>query len=224
MFVEVANSNGLALAPDGTLLAATHDTQALSRFDLATGARTNLPLLALTKHLNSPNDLTVRSDGTVFLTDPDWQLPRRSSETMRTGEYRISAPQSSSANAATLIDGTLSKPNGIALSPDERTLYVGSSGNEIWKYPVAADGSLGARSKFAETGSSDGMTVDCAGNLYVTSGKVEVFAPDGSKHGEISVDGSPSNVAFGGEDRKTLYITAGPRLYAIQLNVPGYPY
>lgn len=224
VFAEEGNCNGLALTDDGALLAATHDTQSLSRFDLTTAARTNLPLLAEGKHLNSPNDLAVRSDGTVYLTDPDWQLPPRSSETMRTGVYRVDAPLSTTPNAVVLVEGGLTKPNGIALSPDEQTLYVGSSGNEIWKYPVAADGSLGAREKFAEPGPSDGLTVDCAGNLYVTSGTVEVFAPDGSKLGDISVPGGPSNVAFGGADRKTLYITAGSRLYSIALNVPGYPY
>ena len=112
----------------------------------------------------------------------------------------------------------------MALSPDEKTLYVGSEGNEIWKYPVNNDGSLGGRNKFAETGSSDGMAVDCAGNLYVASNAIKVFAPGGMKLGEISVGVTPSNAAFGGADRKTLYITAGDKLYSIGLNVPGFPY
>jgi gluconolactonase len=77
---------------------------------------------------------------------------------------------------------------------------------------------------FANTGSSDGMTVDCAGNLYVSSGAVEVFAPDGSKLGDITLGGDPTNLAFGGSDRKTLYVTAGPRLYSVALSVPGFPY
>jgi gluconolactonase len=130
----------------------------------------------------------------------------------------------SGPNNALLIEGGLDKPNGIALSPDERTLYVGSVGSEIWKYTVAADGSVSDRIMFANTGSSDGMTVDCAGNLYVSSGSVEVFAPDASKLGDITLGGDPTNLAFGGSDRKTLYITAGSRLYSVALNLPGYPY
>jgi gluconolactonase len=225
VFAEASNGNGLALTNEGLLLAATHDNQGLSLFQLAGGARTPLALRASGKRLNSPNDLTVRSDGTVYVTDPDWQLGPRTNETKVTGVYRVSPPLSGSgSNAAALIDDTLDKPNGIALSPDERTLYVGSFGSEIWKYTIAADGSTSARTKFADTGGSDGMTIDCAGNVYVTSGTVEVFAPDGEKLGEISLAGEPSNVAFGGADRKTLYITAGPRLYSIRLNVPGFPY
>lgn len=224
-FSPSSNSNGLALALDGSLLAATHDNQALSRFSLANAARTPLKVRADGKRFNSPNDLVVRSDGTVYFTDPDWQLGPRDNETKITGVYRVPAPLNNSGdNAAALVDGTLTKPNGIALSPDEQTLYVGSQGNEIWKYPVRSDGSVGARSKFADTGSSDGMAIDCAGNLYVTSGTVEVFAPSGTKLGDISLDGSPSNAAFGGPDRKTLYITAGPKLYAIELAVAGFPY
>ncbi len=224
VFAQNGNSNGLALW-GSALLAATHDTQSLSLFDLSSGARTEIDVLADGKHFNSPNDLTVRSDGTVYFTDPDWQAAGRPNETMKMGVYRIPPPlRTDGNNDAVLIEGTLNKPNGIALSPDERTLYVGSVGNEIWKYTVAADGSVSNRSMFATTGSSDGMTVDCAGNLYVSSGVVEVFAPDGMRRGEITLGGDPTNVAFGGADRKTLYITAGSRLYSVVLSVPGYPY
>lgn len=225
VFNPMSNSNGLALTTAGDVLAATHDNQGLSRFDAHSAARTPLSVLAQGKHLNSPNDLTVRSDGTVFFTDPDWQLGPRTNETGITGVYRVDPPLvAGGTNSAVLVEGSLAKPNGIALSPDEQTLYVGSSGNEIWKYRVQADGSLDGRTKFAETGASDGMTVDCAGNLYVASGTIEVFSPSGERLGEIMIAGDPTNVAFGGADRKTLYITAGPGLFAIQLSVPGYPY
>jgi len=223
VFVGASGSNGLALGASGQILAATHDTQSLSLFALGDGARTNIPVLSDGKHFNSPNDLTVTDTGSVFFTDPDYQLGDRVSETMRQGVYKVPGPLSTTSNSASLVDGTLDRPNGIALSPDQRTLYVGSSAKEIWKYELT-DGVVGARSKFAETGGSDGMTVDCAGNLYVTSGTVEVFAPSGTPLGELQLGGSPSNVAFGGADRKTLYITAGSRLYSIELNVPGFPY
>ncbi len=226
VFVEESNSNGLALWGSEAIIAATHDTQALSLFDLDSGARTKLAVLTENKHFNSPNDLTVRSDGTIYFTDPDWQkTDSRVSETMTTGVYRLPPPLSTDGvNDAILIEGGLNEPNGVALSPDERTLYLGSNESEIWRYDVASDGSLSGRTKFAETGSSDGMAVDCAGNLYVASGTIEVFAPDGTKLGEITLADTPSNAAFGGADRKTLYITAGAHLYSIALNVPGFPY
>jgi gluconolactonase len=225
VFAPSSNSNGLALDTDGRILAATHDNQGLSWFDAATGARTPIEVRSAGKHLNSPNDLAVRSDGTIYLTDPDHQRGARPAEITIRGLYRLRPPLTTSgANEALLLDGTLTQPNGVALSPDEKTLYVGSSGSEIWKFAVAADGSVSDRTKFADTGASDGLSVDCAGNLYVTSGDVEVFAPDGTRVGNITLDGMPTNVAFGGTDRKTLYITAGARLYSIQLNVPGFPY
>lgn len=225
-FVASSNSNGLALMPDGTLLAATHDTRSLSLFDLASGKRTDLTVRFGGKRFSSPNDVTVRSDGTIYFTDPDWQLgPKRTKEIPQTSAYRLKPPvRGGQTLEAVPFEQTLDKPNGIALSPDERTLYLGSAGQEIWKFDVQPDGSLQNKREFAKTGASDGLTVDCAGNLYVASGTVEVFAPNGQRLGEIRTNEEPSNVAFGGPDRKTLYITARTGLYAISLNVPGYPY
>jgi gluconolactonase len=191
----------------------------LSIYDAMTGARETLDLTYMDDHFNSPNDLTVRSDGTVYFTDPDWQLGGRVSETGMTGVYRV-AP----GGEPQLVDGTLDKPNGIALSPDEQTLYVTSAGADLRAYPVQADGSTGSGTVLASPGGSDGLAVDCAGNLYVTAGSVRVFDPDGDELGSISVAESPANVAFGGSERRTLYITARTGLYAIELNVPGYPY
>lgn len=126
---------------------------------------------------------------------------------------------------AILVSDALDKPNGIALSPDEQTLYVGSSGADVLAYPVAADGSTGTPSVLASPGGSDGMTVDCAGNLYVTSGgEAKVLSPDGDALFAIDVAETPSNVAFGGANRRTLYITAGTGLYSIELEIPGLPY
>jgi gluconolactonase len=217
---EHANSNGLALDPDGELLACSHDLQDLTRVDPDDGTRTPLALRYRSRRFNSPNDLTVRSDGTIYFTDPDWQLGPRVSETGTTGVYRVDP-----SGVVWLVDDQLQQPNGIALSPDERTLYVGSAGDDVFAYPVAVDGSVGERDVFASPGASDGMAVDCAGDLYVTSGSaVHVFAPDGNPLGQIAVAGEPSNAAFGGADRRTLYITAGDALYAIQLAIAGLPY
>lgn len=222
VFAEGSNSNGLALDHNGDILAATHDVQSLSRFDPDTAVRTPLALTAPTPpgaHFNSPNDLVVSSDGNVYFTDPDWQLGPRDSETDSTSVYRV-APDGS----VSVVDDTLDKPNGITLSPDERTLYVGSAGNEIYSYRVKDDGSVDMRASFVTTGAADGLTIDCAGNLYVTAGTVQVFAPDKQKLGDITLAGTPSNVAFGGSDQKTLFITAGSELYSIELEVPGRAY
>jgi gluconolactonase len=215
-----ANSNGLALAADGSVIACSHDLQDVTRLDPGDGSRTPLELRYMGQRFNSPNDLTARSDGTIYFTDPDWQLGPRTSETGITGVYRVDP-----SGAVWLVDDELDRPNGIALSQDERTLYVGSAGDDVIAYSVAADGTVGEGDVFASPGASDGMGVDCAGNLYVTSGSaVHVFAPDGNPLGQIELAGEPSNVAFGGADRRTLYITAGSSLYSIELTIPGLPY
>ena len=225
VFVPSSGSNGLGLLPDGTLLAATHDTRSLSSFDLRSGARTDFSVRYQGKRFSSPNDLTVRSDGTIYFTDPAWQLGSRTAELPKTAVYRVTGPlRASTSHEAQLIDDSLDRPNGVALSPDERTLYVGSSGQEVWQYDVKPDGTVTNKRLFARTGASDGLTVDCAGNLYVASQTVEVFAPSGTKLGDIQTGEEPSNVAFGGSDRQTLYITARTGLYSLHLNVPGFPY
>jgi gluconolactonase len=219
VLVPKSGSNGLALAVDGDVIAATHDVQSLSKFDPQSGARETLDLSYQGKHFNSPNDLAVRSDGNIYFSDPDWQLGPRSSETGMTGLYRV-APN----GTVSLVDGSLDKPNGVAISPDERTLYAGSNGNDILSYALDEAGAPGAGKKFATTGSSDGMSIDCAGNLYVVSDTIEVFASSGTKLGDINVAETPSNVAFGGPQHKTLFITAQTGLYKIELNVPGRAY
>lgn len=220
VFVADANSNGLALESGGAVLACTHDRQTLSRIGAVDGRRTPLDLTYMGKHFNSPNDVAVRGDGNVYFTDPDWQLGPRSSETGFTGVYRVTP-----AGDVELITRALERPNGVALSLDERTLYVGSAGDDVLAFAVDEDGKVGASRRFASPGASDGMTVDCAGNLYVTaSDAVQVLSPAGETLARIEVAQTPSNVAFGGPDRTTLFITAGSGLYSLQLALPGMPY
>jgi gluconolactonase len=222
-----AGSNGLALWGEDLVLAATHDRRSLTFFNPQSGIRTNFVVTYQGHAFNSPNDLAIREDGWVYFSDPDYQLGDREEEigNGETNVYRVklSFPPPASVDAQ-LVDDDYTQPNGVALSPDQKTLYVGSSGNQIFKYTVNPDGSLGEKTRFATPGASDGLGVDCAGNVYVTAGKVQVFAPTGTKLGEINVGEGPSNVAFGGTDHQTLYITARTRLYAIELNVPGLPY
>lgn len=219
-WLEMANSNGLALTPAGALLACTHDRQTLSVFDLDSKVRQVLDIDHNGNRFNSPNDVTVGEDGSFYFTDPDWQLGNRPSQTKITGVYRV-AP----GGQVNLIDGTLNKPNGITLSLDGKTLYVSAYDSRIHRYDVAADGSVSAsgHSIFVED-SSDGMAVDCAGNLYLTGDGVRIYNPAGTLLGRVDVPETTSNVAFGGADRKTLYITAGHGLYAMDVAIAGSPY
>jgi gluconolactonase len=228
VFVADSGSNGLALSVDGTrVLAATHDQRSLSSYDLAGGARDVLAQTYQGRRFNSPNDLTVCGDGTVYFTDPDFQRGNRPDEMAgRTGVFRVSGDE------VFLVDDTLSQPNGVVLSPDGNTLYVGgNTAGKIYKYEVFADGTTGARTEFASVSGPDGATVDCAGNLYwasYTDGRVHVFAPDGRKLGTVSAGTNTTNAAFGGADGRTLFLTSGRwgdfGVYQIQLNVPGWPY
>jgi len=171
------------------------------------------------KKLNSPNDAIVRSDGTIYFTDPDYGLEGRTKELSFNGVYRIDTK-----GVLTLVDDKMNQPNGIALSPDEKILYVGDSGSpKTFKWTVAADGSLSGKTELAAVG-SDGMAIDDAGNVYLTTGGgVRVLKPSGDAWGTIPVAETPANVAFGGVDRKTLFIAARTSIYSVVLKVPGKP-
>jgi len=233
-FIPNSGSNGLAISRDGrSIVAATHDQRTVSSYDLATKQRTTLASTYQGKRFNSPNDVTIGANGTVYFTDPDFQRADRPDQMGgKTGVFRVSG------GVVTLIDDTIREPNGIELSPDGRTLYVGGNATgKVYRYPVNADGSTGARADFASLGGTDGGTVDCAGNVYQITygdGKVHVFSPAGVALGTISAGRNATNAAFGGPDGKTLFITSGiPStggdngnfgLYSIRLNVPGWPY
>jgi len=220
-FIATAGSNGLAIDDQG-LVACTHDTQTLSRFDLTTKERSVFVADYQGKHFNSPNDVALHSAGHVYFTDPDWQIGERPNETGLTGVY-LRKP----TGEVVLIDGELSKPNGVSLSPDETRLYVGSASGIVQWYPVLADGSVGPRQALAEVKEPDGMAVDCAGRLYVAShsaGELIVLSPEGQTLSIIKVAPRATNVAFGGADRKTLLITAGTGVYSLHSDTPGFPY
>jgi sugar lactone lactonase YvrE len=233
-FIANSGSNGLSLSRDGkTVIAATHDQRSVSAYDLATKQRTTLAASYQGHQFNSPNDVTVGADGTVYFTDPDFQRADRPDQMSgHTSVFRVRD------GVVSLIDDSVREPNGIELSPDGRTLYVGGNATgKIYKYPVNADGSTGARSDFAALGGTDGGTIDCAGNVYQVTfgdGKIHVFSPAGQALGTISAGQNATNAAFGGPDGRTLYITSGSPsaggdtgnygLYSIRLNVPGWPY
>ncbi|XYH94579.1 SMP-30/gluconolactonase/LRE family protein [Sorangium sp. So ce1128] len=218
VFIEESSTNGLGIHVDGNLIACTHDTRSVSVFDLGTKARRLVADRYMGKRFNAPNDVVVRGDGNVYFTDPEFQLSGRSELPMAV--YRVSP-----SGDVSVVD-TMDSPNGIALSPDGSALYADEFGGPVWRYPLNADGSAGpAPELVADLVDADGMGVDCAGNLYVGwLNGVEVIAPSGETLGTIEGVGKASNVAFGGADRKTLYIAAGRALYAVEMNIPGYPY
>ncbi|WP_437483595.1 SMP-30/gluconolactonase/LRE family protein [Sorangium sp. So ce1014] len=218
VFIEDSSTNGLGLHVDGNLIACTHDTRSVSVFDLGTRARRPIAEGYMGKRFSSPNDVVVRGDGNVYFSDPEFQLSGRPELPMAV--YRVSP-----SGEVSVVD-TLDSPNGVALSPDGSALYAGEFGGPVRRYPLNADGSAGPTSEvIANLADADGMTVDCAGNLYVGwRGGVEVIAPGGARLGTIEGVGKASNVAFGGADRRTLYITAGRALYSIEMAIPGYPY
>ncbi|WP_206079522.1 SMP-30/gluconolactonase/LRE family protein [Polyangium spumosum] len=214
-----ANTNGLGLDPSGLLVACEHSGRRVSR-TLADGTIETIADLYENKKLNSPNDVIVHSNGTVYFTDPPYGLPDPGqSELGFFGVFRVTP-----GGEVTLVADDMQRPNGIALSPDEKSLYVADTQTgELRTWPVNDDGSLGAGSTLVTTGPGpDGMAVDEKGNLFVTTKNgVEVYSAAGKLYGAIAVPQQPSNCAFGGEDKKTLYITARTGLYRVTLANPG---
>jgi gluconolactonase len=232
--VADSGSNGLAVDDDGTLFGAVHEDGSISRFDLSGGMRV-LPSVVssyMGMRFNSPNDLAVRSDGTVYFSDPNFQAPSPAPQTA-TRVYRYTP----STSMLSVVDATITQPNGVTLSLDETTLYVSSS-NGIQKYAVMSDGSTGPGSPFAQAPNAtlniDGMAIDCAGNIYgavVGTGNIIILSPAGAQVGAlVSVSTAVvTNIAFGGQDHKTLYVTTqgssgSQGLFTVPGSIPGMPY
>ncbi|KXI30322.1 SMP-30/gluconolactonase/LRE family protein [Paraglaciecola hydrolytica] len=220
-FIDNAGSNGLAT--DGQdLLATTHDDQGITRYSLTTKKRSEVLDTFEGKQFNSPNDLAISNRGDIYFSDPDWQLGSRANQTGMTGVYRLAAK-----GEVSLVDGTLRKPNGVALSVNQQWLYVGDANGKIGRYAVNSDGSTAERKEFAEVPHPDGMAMDCAGNLYVashTAGKLYVLSPQGLELAKLDIAPRLTNVAFGGPERKTILITAGGKLFTITSPIAGLPY
>jgi gluconolactonase len=215
------NANGLANYIDGTLLAAEHGGRRVSQ-TLRDGGVVDFAADHMGNAFNSPNDIAVRSDGTLYFTDPPYGLAGRAREIDFNGLFKVAPDGTITAE----WQGDLaSRPNGLVLSPDESLLYVAdTSGGVVRLYDVAADGSLSGERNFVSVTHPDGMAMDEDGNLYVTTANgVEVFAPDGSAWGTISVGRQPANCTFGNADRKTLYITARQGLYRVSTPIAGLP-
>ncbi len=221
-------SNGLILDREGRLVVCEHAGRVV-RIE-KNGDVTVLAEKWEDKKLNSPNDLCVGADGSVFFTDPPYGLGgplgfARESETGFSGVYRID-PQ----GKLHLLVKDLETPNGIALSPDNKTLYVGNHGKGVvWSYPVNPDGTVGKGKVFAELkagqrrAGADGVRTDRDGNVYVGAGRsgVQVLDPKGDLIGIIGLPRGATNLCFGGDDGRTLFVVAGDSVYRLRVKVPG---
>jgi gluconolactonase len=221
--IEDSGSNGLAVDGSGALVVASHKEKALLRRTPAGGAATLLAQRYAGQPFNSPNDIAIARDGTLYFTDPDYQQAAAPGRQPVTGVYRV-APDGS----VSLVDGGRKNPNGIALSPDEATLYVGAIDGVLRAYPIAGGKpQMPGRDLVSGLDGPDGMGVDCLGNLYVTehaAKRVRVFSPQGKELATIRVDANVTNVAFGGKDGRTLYITGAGALWQVRLGINGKPY
>ena len=204
-FIVGVGCNGLAVSTDGNLLAACQQSRSVVRFDVATKQATTLADGYMGMMLDSPNDLVMHSNGTIYFTNPTYELGGRPPG-VGLAVFRIDP-----VGAIDLIAKTAC--NGIGLSPDESLLYVLLAG--VWDLDAQGLPS-NERPLFA---SGDGMAVDCAGNLY-TSGTI--FSPAGDNLGTYVANGT--NLAFGGTDGKTVLVVGrGTMVRELQMNVPGLP-
>ncbi len=216
--------NGLMVVGD-RLLACEMDGQ-LKQFDLATGKETSLAKQYQGTRFNAPNDLVIDKSGGIYFTDPRFRAPEPWPQGKEAVYYRDAG-----GKVTRLIDDR-SAPNGIILSPDEKTLYVvPSMEQQMRAYNVEAPGKIGKGKVFCEvtqpegkenTG-GDGLTIDTNGNLYITTALgLQVFDATGKQLGIIKIPEHPANVTFGGKDNKTLYVTARKSLYAVETEATGH--
>lgn len=222
--IEDSGSNGLAVDNDGNLIAATHKFKSLSRYNLATGERSSIVTQYGDNVFNSPNDIAIAKDGTIYFTDPDFQRDAAPGGQEKTGVYRVATDGS-----VTLVDDSIANPNGIALSPAEDVLYVNGGGEQAVLRAYAIQNGVPQTGKDLVTGLHipDGMAVDCKGNIYVTehtARKLRVYDPQGQQIAQADTDANLTNAAFGGEDGKTLYLTGAGSVWKIDLDITGSPY
>jgi gluconolactonase len=225
-------ANGLFPDREGSILMADHGNRQVARFDIATKTRTPLATHFEGKRFNSPNDVTRRSDGVIFFTDPPYGLEglndSKHKELPFNGVYRID-----SDGTVHLLDREMTFPNGLALSPDERTLYVANSDPKrpIWMaFSLNERGDVIGKRVFADSsdlmeadapGLPDGMRVTPNGTIFATApGGVLIMDSNGKRLGRIRTGSAIANCAFG-DDGRTLYMTSHKFLARIRLNIQG---
>lgn len=224
-------SNGLAFNKAGELVMCQHGDRRIAKW--VNGKFVTLADRYAGKRLNSPNDLAIRSNGDVYFTDPPYGLPKQTEDPGREldfqGVYRLSAK-----GELTLLTKELQRPNGLAFSPDEKTLYVANSEPEkavLMAFPVRADGSLGDGKVFFDVtaavsklrpGVPDGLKVSTDGTVWASGpGGVLVYSSQGKHLGTLATGVATANLAFG-DDGSTLYLTADKSLVRVRTQVKGW--
>jgi gluconolactonase len=222
------STNGLAVDGEGRLIACERWNGALAR--VSGGERHLLAERAPDgQPLNAPNDLTLRKDGNIYFSDTTWGE--------RPGAHASTAVYRMAPDGALSVAFQIDMPNGVVLSPDGNTLYVGSDTQDrLWRLPVAADGTVGSAEPFGNANGDpqthlhvpDGLCVDDRGRVYVTNNSTEVSAivvldSAGRFAGRIPFPVPPSNCTFGGTDRRTLYVTTLHAIYEVPMSTPGLP-
>jgi gluconolactonase len=222
-------SNGLAIDKEGRLIVDQHGNRRVVRYEKK-GPLTVLADNIDGKRFNSPNDIVIKNDGTVYFTDPPYGLPNFFNDKRKELDY--SGVFMIKDGKVQLVSKDLGGPNGIAFSPDEKYLYVTNwdirdihHTKTLWRYEVQPDGTLKNGKVFFDWNSTeddealDGMKVDKEGNLFVSApGGVWILSPDAKLLGKIITPERPANMAWGDEDGKTLYFTAHTSLYKMRVN------
>jgi gluconolactonase len=221
-------SNGLTFDSHQALIMCQHGDRRISRLD-KDGKFITLVDRYDGKRLNSPNDLVYKSNGDLYFTDPPYGLPKTFDDPARelpyAGVYRLGKD-----GKVTLLTSENKAPNGIAFSPDEKTLYVDDSVRKLWTaYPVLDDGTIGPGRVFYDAtrisqdmpGAPDGLKIDVQGNIWTAApGGLFVIAPDGTLLGRFDLGAPTGNCAWG-EDGSTLFITSNHNLFRVRLNTKG---
>jgi gluconolactonase len=231
VFLQPANNhNGHSVDREGRLVCCEHRGRCISRIE-HDGSRRVLADRFQGKRLNSPNDAVVKSDGSIWFTDPsygidsDYEGDASPAEIGACNVYRFDP----ASGEVTAVATDFVKPNGLAFSPDEKYLYVDDSASKTyWRFTVRPDGTLANKkllidmSSSKEAGVPDGMKIDQKGNIYGAGpGGVWVLTPEGKHLGTIRPPENPANLAWGDADGKTLYFTAVTGLYRLRVNIPG---
>lgn len=244
-FTDIPNNRIHKLAPDGTLsvfvepagtcnglmvngdrLLACSMEGALTSFRLSDATQTVLAAEYNATRFNAPNDLVIDQSGGIYFTDPRFRSPDPYPQGKEAVYYRAAD------GTVTRVAENDSAPNGVILSPDEKTLYIiPSFERRMWAYPVVGPGQLGEGRVFCElqqknpdgNGGGDGLTIDTRGNLYITSALgLQVVSPAGKHLGIIAIPEQPANAAFAGKDNRTIYVTARTSVYSVEVDAQGH--